>query len=167
MALLKAGIGGGINAPSFHAAFGSKENLFKEVIEHYVVTYGQVIACLWDESLSSREAVELALRRSANGYPKECILVLSASTCAPEHKHVQKMLAEQRARTLEGFIASIQRAVECAEFPADANVWAFAVSFHSFLLGLSNLERDGILGNELDIAVTEMMGNWDIRGALV
>ncbi|MBD2793659.1 TetR/AcrR family transcriptional regulator [Xenorhabdus szentirmaii] len=168
LALLKAGIGGGISAPSFYAAFGSKENLFKEVVEYYVATYGQAIACLWDESLSPREALELALRRSAKmqteeNHPKGCMLVLSANTCAPEHKHVQKLLAEQRAKTLEMLTACIRRAMERAELPVDTDISAFAVSFLSFLLGLSSLARDGISFDVLDAAVTEAMCNWDIR----
>lgn len=39
---LKANIGGGITAPSFYAAFGSKQALFNEVMERYLNTHGRV-----------------------------------------------------------------------------------------------------------------------------
>ncbi|MDZ4191500.1 MAG: TetR/AcrR family transcriptional regulator, partial [Pseudomonas sp.] len=39
---LKEAIGGGITAPSFYAAFGSKQGLFKEVVERYMETHGRV-----------------------------------------------------------------------------------------------------------------------------
>ncbi|MFC3654132.1 TetR/AcrR family transcriptional regulator [Xanthomonas hyacinthi] len=38
---LREGIGG-ISAASFYAAFDSKEALFKEVVDRYVASYGQV-----------------------------------------------------------------------------------------------------------------------------
>lgn len=51
LAQLKAGLGGGISAPSFYAAFGSKEALFDECVQRYLATYAQVTECLWDEAL--------------------------------------------------------------------------------------------------------------------
>lgn len=62
---LKATIGGGITAPSFYAAFGSKQALFNEVMERYLDTYGRVTDSLFDTNLPPRDAIELTLRRSA------------------------------------------------------------------------------------------------------
>src|SRR6187402_395278 len=39
---LKAAIGEGISAPSFYAAFESKEALYKEALERYMEIYGKV-----------------------------------------------------------------------------------------------------------------------------
>lgn len=168
VSLLKANIGGGISAPSFYAAFGSKEELFREVVDRYVATHGQVNASLWDESLSSREAIELSLRRSTKmqterSHPKGCLLVVSASACSPEHDHIQKLLAKQRMRTREGFQQCVQRAVDAAELPANTQVRAFAMSLYGFLVGLSVQARDGASGAVLDAAVTEVIRNWDLR----
>jgi AcrR family transcriptional regulator len=170
LSLLKSNIGGGISAPSFYAAFGSKERLFKEVVELYISTYGQVNISLWNSNLSPRESIELTLRGSAkmqteNGHPRGCLLVLSANTCSPENKHIQSLLSECRARTKDGFLFCIQRAIKIGEISSDTNAWALATSFHSFLCGLSNLARDGISGTMLDAAVTEMMLSWDTHRA--
>lgn len=51
LAQLKANIGGGITAPSFYAAFGSKEALFREAVACYLNSYGRVNDALWDDSL--------------------------------------------------------------------------------------------------------------------
>lgn len=171
LSMLKAGLGGGISAPSFYAAFGSKDALFQEVVERYAATHGKVNASLRDDGLLPRQAVELALRRSVKmqtgqGHPKGCLLVLSASTCSPEHAHVQKLLAQRRAYTREGFRRCVQRAVESGELPAHTDVRAFAAVFCSFLHGASVQARDGASAKVLDAAVTELMRAWDARAAL-
>lgn len=170
LALLKAGIGGGISAPSFYAAFGSKEALFGEVVERYVATYGQVHACLWDDSLPPRAAVEQALRRSVKmqtgrGHPRGCLLVVSAVTCAPENRAVRKLLERWRTRTREGFTRCVERAVAAGELPAGVDGGAFAALLQSFLFGLSVQARDGVPAGVLDAAVTEAMRAWDARAS--
>ena len=62
---LKASLGGGISAPSFYAAFGSKEALFREAAQCYLDTFARVTECLWDDGLAPRAAIEQALRQSA------------------------------------------------------------------------------------------------------
>ncbi|OZI51097.1 TetR/AcrR family transcriptional regulator [Bordetella genomosp. 4] len=170
LALLKAGIGGGITAPSFYAAFASKEALFREVVQRYAATHGQVNACLWDDALSPRDAIELALRRSAamqteRSHPKGCLLVFAASTCGPENGHMQKALAKHRARTRQGYERCVQRAVNAGELPSDTDVRAFAAVFHGFLVGLSVQARDGVSVGVLDRAITSLMVVWDHAAA--
>lgn len=170
LALLKAGIGGGITAPSFYAAFASKEALFREVVQRYAATHGQVSACLWDDALSPRDAIELALRRSAamqteRSHPKGCLLVFAASTCGPENGHMQKALAKHRARTRQGYERCVQRAVNAGELPSDTDVRAFAAVFHGFLVGLSVQARDGVSVGVLDRAITSLMAVWDHAAA--
>ena len=57
LAQLKAGLGGGISAPSFYAAFESKEALFKACCDRHLVSFAQVTACLWDAELEPRTAI--------------------------------------------------------------------------------------------------------------
>lgn len=167
LAQLKASIGEGISAPSFYAAFGSKEDLFKEVVAHYLATHGRVETSLWDESLPPRQGLELALRRSARmqserGHPKGCLMVLSATACSPEHVQVQKLLAKARARTRDGIASCIARAVASGELPAGTDARALTMAYGGFLVGLSTLARDGLTSAALDRAVTEIMKIWDI-----
>lgn len=166
LALLKANMGSGITAPSFYAAFGSKEALFAEVVDCYLATHGQVNDCLWDDTLSPREAVELALRRSARmqteqDHPKGCLIVLSISTCAPEHDHIHTLLATRRSHTREGFMRNVIRAIEQGELSADTHARALALSLHSFEIGLSTEARDGATWHDLDAAVSSAMQAWD------
>ncbi|QCA06378.1 TetR/AcrR family transcriptional regulator [Pantoea vagans] len=166
LAMLKSNLGNGITAPSFYAAFGSKEALFEEVVECYASTYGQVNDCLWDDTPEPREAVELALRRSAKmqtepGHPSGCLIALSVNTCSPANDHIRNILAVQRERTRAGFLRCVTRAKEAGQLAADTNVLALAITLHSFELGLSTEARDGASGEELDAAVSAVMKVWD------
>ncbi|MBP6123534.1 TetR/AcrR family transcriptional regulator, partial [Providencia sp.] len=79
LAQLKKAIGGGISSPSFYAAFGSKEGLYKECVAFYLATYAKVTECLWDNNLVPREALEQSMLRSAkmqceDNHPKGCMV---------------------------------------------------------------------------------------------
>ena len=99
---LKAAIGSGISAPSFYAAFGSKEALFQECTTRYLATYARVTECLWDTDLAPKEALDQALRRSARmqcerGHPKGCMVALGVmSATSPELFAVNASLTRSR-----------------------------------------------------------------------
>lgn len=164
---LKAAIGRGISAPSFYAAFGSKEALYQECVARYLSTHARVTECLWDERLAPRQAVEMALRRSARmqcetGHPKGCMVTLGAmSAPSPEHAAVAVPLAQSRARTRAGFIACVERALASGELQQDVDAQALATVFDSFLQGVSTLARDGIPLEIIERAIGLVMANWD------
>lgn len=164
---LKASIGGGITAPSFYAAFGSKQALFAEVIERYLATHGRVTDSLFDTALPPRDALELALRRSAMmqcepGHPKGCLVALGLmSACSEGSKKISEPLARTRGLNRAGIKACIERAIADGQLPVTVNPESLSAVFDSFLLGLSTLARDGVSQGTLDAAVTQVMGVWD------
>ena len=164
---LKANIGGGITAPSFYAAFGSKQALFNEVMERYLATHGRVSDSLFDTTLPPREAIELTLRRSAKmqcepDHPKGCLVALGLmSACSEESKAISEPLARTRNQNRAAMAACIERAIAAGELPATVVPETLAAVFDSFLLGLSTLARDGVPHETLDAAVTQVMGVWD------
>ncbi len=164
---LKAQIGGGISAPSFYAAFGSKEALFKEAVQCYLESYASVNDCLWDDEIPPREAIELALRRSTkmqceSGHPKGCMVALG-TMCAPrpEHAHVAKPLAISRSRTHAGFVRCVERGIATGELSKGTDAQALGAAFNSFLLGVSIAARDGIKLSVFNASITELMKLWD------
>lgn len=164
---LKAHIGGGITAPSFYAAFGSKQGLFNEVMERYFTTHGRVTDSLFDTSLPPREAIELTLRQSAKmqcepGHPKGCLVALGLmSTCSEESQSIAEPLAKARALNGAAILACVERGIASGELPESVQASALATVFNSFLLGLSTLARDGATYATLDAAVTQVMTQWD------
>jgi len=164
---LKAGIGGGITAPSFYAAFGSKQALFSEVMERYLDTHGRVTDSLFDTSLPPRDAIELTLRRSAKmqcepDHPKGCLVALGLlSACSDESKAISQPLADARASNRAGMVACVERAIASGELQTTVVADALATVFDSFLLGISVLVRDGVPFEKIDDAVTHIMTLWD------
>ncbi|MFT8809377.1 TetR/AcrR family transcriptional regulator [Gluconobacter sp.] len=157
---------GNISPASFYAAFGSKEALFREVVQRYLETYGQVMAPLWDQTLSPRDAIESTLRGSARmqtsrTHPAGCMIVLGACNCSPENQPVQTLLETERARSRSGFAACVKRAIANEELAASPATETLPTLFATFLHGLSCEARDGNRAKQLDAAITTLMQLWD------
>ncbi|MBC8783553.1 MAG: TetR/AcrR family transcriptional regulator [Pseudomonas fluorescens] len=173
LAQLKAGLGGGISAPSFYAAFGSKEALFDECVQRYLATYAQVTECLWDDTLPPREAIETALRQSTrmqceDGHPKGCMVALGVmSAPSPENARVAEALTQSRARTRAGIVACVERGIRAGQLPDTLDAPVMATVFDSFLQGVSILARDDVAHATLDAAITQLMQTWEIASARV
>src|ERR671919_2398814 len=60
----------GINSPSLYAAFGSKEDLFREAVALYGATEGTEIWSGLQEAPTARAAVERFLRVSAESFTR-------------------------------------------------------------------------------------------------
>jgi AcrR family transcriptional regulator len=172
LAQLKAGLGGGISAPSFYAAFGSKEALFEECVQRYLDTYAKVTECLWDESLPPRQAIETALRQSVrmqceDGHPKGCMVALGVmSAPSPENARVANGLTQSRLRTRAGIVACVERAVHIGQLPEQTQPAVMATVFDSFLQGVSILARDGVPHASLDAAISQLMLTWDVAASV-
>lgn len=164
---LKATLGGGISAPSFYAAFGSKEALFREAAQCYLDTFARVTECLWDDGLAPRAAIEQALRQSARmqsdaGHPPGCMVALGCmSAPTAEHAAVAAPLTQSRARTRAGFVRCVERGMASGELPADTDAAALASVFDSFLSGVAIQARDGVGYAVFGSAITQVMRVWD------
>lgn len=164
LSILKAELG--ISAPSFYAAFGSKEALFQETIALYLKSHGSVMDWLWDTTLSARAAIELALRGSARmqvetGHPTGCMVAFGVTSAgAPDNAGVTAELTRARAHNRAGILACVKRGVAQKELDPATDVTALASVLESFLLGLSTLARDGATRAAMDAAVTQVMQLW-------
>ncbi len=165
LAQLKAAMGG-LSTASFYAAFGSKEDLFREALGRYLRSHGLVLSSLKDVSLPPRESIERALRLSARmqtdpEHPPGCLLVLSQSIGSPENRHLQAWVATEREANRADLQACVERAVASGELSRNTDVGALAEVFNTFLVGLSTQARDGASRKSLERAVSQLMGLWD------
>lgn len=157
---------GEISAPSFYAAFGSKEQLFSEVIELYISTHGQVMSSLQDHTLEPRDAIERALRQTAamqtdKRHPAGCLIVLSTSLYPPKSAALQAALLAKRARTRAGLLACVKRAIDHGTLPRSVDAHVLSTLFDTFLQGITVMAREGTSLRRLEAAIVQLFSVWD------
>jgi len=157
---------GGITAPSFYAAFESKEALFGEAIELYSQTLGVPMMRGLEEEPTIRGALERLLIAAVDafckpGLPRGCMLVMAAINNTPANRGVQEYLRGLRARRQKAIRRRIERGVAEGEFPAGVDCSAMAVFVTTIVDGLSFQARDGASRRALRFAVHCAMAAWD------
>lgn len=156
----------GINPPSLYAAFGSKEELFKEAVDFYARTEGGAI---WDHvaaAPTARQAVELMLRASADAFtrgpkPRGCMIVLAAPQMEGSNEAVSDALKSRRAENVRVLMERLQRAVEEGELPPHTDWRALASYFATVQHGMSIAARDGASRDTLLAVADCAMAAWD------
>lgn len=156
----------GINAPSLYAAFGSKEQLFREAVAYYNEPARSPTAQALASQLTARSAVEAMLRDNAAMYadpatPRGCMIVLAANTYTPESEQVRDLLADLRERDRRDLHERLDRAVQEGEIPASADTAALTDFVMVVLHGLSIQARDGASFEALEAVIDIAMRTWD------
>jgi AcrR family transcriptional regulator len=157
---------GGITPPSFYNAFGSKEQLFKEVANLYLATVGEPTLRALDEGQTAREGLEAMLRLTAEffsraGKPHGCLLVLGAMNCTPANKGAQDYLQAIRRRAPKVIKQRLNRSVAQGELSAELDTNAVAAFYATVIHGLGVRAGDGAPRTELMAAVDGAMAAWE------
>jgi AcrR family transcriptional regulator len=157
---------GGITAPSFYAAFGSKEALFREAVELYSGTLGVPMMKALAEEPTARGSIETLLEAAVEafckpGKPRGCLLVLGAINSMPANKSVQDHLRRLRARRQKVIEQRLQRGVAEGELASGLDLSALASFYTTVIDGLAIQARDGISRKALKFAVRCAMASWD------
>jgi AcrR family transcriptional regulator len=157
---------GGITAPSFYAAFGSKEELFREAVELYSKTLGVPMTKALAEQPTARASIEALLQAAVEafckpGAPRGCLLVLGAINSMPANKSVQDHLRGLRARRQKVMQQRLQRGVAEGELPAGLDYSALASFYTTVVDGLAIQARDGASRKALKFAAQCAMAAWD------
>lgn len=159
---------GGISPTSFYAAFGSKEQLFEEVVELYRSTAGRVSDILFNDEVSPRSAIERCFRQSAEmqtdpSHPPGCLIVSGASNCGSTGSQVAELLKGIRRKNNEAIRSQVRRAVTIGDLPESTDVEALSEMFGTFLVGISTAARDGTNRANLDKSIDQIMRLWGKR----
>lgn len=157
---------GGIAAPSFYAAFGSKEELFREAVELYRGTVGAPIVRALTEPATARAAIETMLSAVADsascpGKPGGCLIVLGAMSCTRASRNVQEHLRTIRLQAKEHIRRRLERGVAEGDLPAGLDLAAITSFYTTVLHGLPLQARDGASREALMAAVDGAMAAWD------
>jgi AcrR family transcriptional regulator len=157
---------GGIGPPSFYNAFGSKEQLFKEVTNLYVAAVGEPTLRALEEGRTAREGLQAMLRLTAEflsqpGKPHGCMLVLGAMNCTPANKGAQDYLQAIRRQAPKVLKQRFDRGVAQGELPAGLDTNAVAAFYATVIHGLGVRAGDGASRKELMAAVDGAMAGWE------
>jgi AcrR family transcriptional regulator len=156
----------GINPPSLYAAFGSKEQLFREAVDYYNDPDRSPTARAIRDQRTARGAVEAMLRENAAQYvdpdsPRGCLIVLAATTYTPESASVRDLLAGLREQDRQHLQDLLDRAVRDGELPATTHTAALTAFVMTVLHGLSIQARDGASADTLSAVVDVTMRAWE------
>jgi AcrR family transcriptional regulator len=155
----------GIASPSLYAAFGSKEELFRQALKHYSDTEGRHI---WDgveSAATAYEAVESFLMQTARVFtrrtkPPGCLIVLSALHPSEHSDTVRRELIEMRAQSVEGLRQRLLQGVGEGEISPKANVEAIAQYYVTVQQGMSIQARDGAGRRQLEHIARAALAAW-------
>jgi AcrR family transcriptional regulator len=155
---------GGIAPPSFYAAFGSKDQLFREAVELYAATAG----ARGNQALQGpkvRDAVEGMLRESATVFsdPKGargCLFILGAMNETRANSQAYEHLRDVRLQIFDTIRQRLERAVAEGELAADLDVAGVTSFYTTVLNGLAIRARDGASRAELLAAADGAMAAW-------
>jgi AcrR family transcriptional regulator len=155
----------GIGSPSLYAAFGDKETLYREAIEHYV-QLGEPLWSKLTDAATARNGVRNMLLQAAteclpgsSECPAGCMVMLAAvgdewpDTIASDVRKI-------RLYCLEKFRSRLQSAVDQGELPATTDVDRLSRFYLGVFQGMSLQARDGAKLAQLEGIVEMAMAAW-------
>lgn len=155
----------GIGSPSLYAAFGSKEALYAEALQHYTRTNETVAWGGFFAADTAREAIAAFLADTAAGLSEICngCMVTLSAVGSEGHPELGTLVASARNATLTRLKDRLQRGQSDGEIDASVDIHGLARFVQSVQNGMSILARDGASLDELmSVAETAMLG-WDAR----
>lgn len=156
----------GIASARIYAAFGSKENLFREAVALYLAEEGAFAdkaMCEPDTRLAIKrlltQAVETYTRRNQ---PHGCMVVLSLTNYTSDNEKIMSWLAGYRQARTALIIKRIHQGVEAGDLPENTDVQALGDYVATLLHGISIQARDGVSRKRLQAMVELAMGTFEM-----
>lgn len=154
----------GINRPSLYAAFGSKEGLFRRVLDRYMAG----ASCHVRESLeepTARASAERFLRGTIDlltgpDNPPGCLIVQGALACGEEGDSIRRELAARRAAGEAALRRRFERALADGDLPTDASPADLARYVATVTYGMSVQAAGGAGREELCRVVETALKAW-------
>lgn len=157
----------GIGSTSLYAAFGSKEALYAEAVDHYRESYEDLVWAGFLGAATARDAVQALLTDSAAALtgcradiPHGCMVALS-TIGSEAHTALVELLQNARAVTLQRLETRLAAAVTTGEIPPATDIHALARFIQTVQTGMSILARDGAGRAELEAVAGVAMAGWD------
>src|SRR6266567_3476121 len=153
----------GLASARIYAAFGSKEELFREAIAHYETQEGGFADRALAEEPTAARAIDRIFREGIELYtrkqgPRGCMIVSSATNCTNENDPIREWLSEHRRARTASIVRRIQRAVQTGELPEGTDAAVLGDLYAATLHGISIQARDGVTRKRLLAMVPILLG---------
>lgn len=157
----------GIKIPSLYAAFGHKENLFKQAVQRY----GELNGKLYHDSFAKKTAkeviqsilegeVELVTRETC---PDGCLVIQGALATSPASESVRKFMCELRAMAESWMRERFERARKEGDLPPEADPATLACYVMALNSGIAVQAKSGVGKERLIQVVRHVMESWPYK----
>jgi AcrR family transcriptional regulator len=155
----------GVRSPSLYAAFGSKEALYLEALEHYVSGGGPPV---WEElaaGATARASVEALLLAGAESLPESqacpsgCMAML-AGVSDEWPATIADAARKIRVEMLSMFCSRLEAGAAAGELPPATDIEALSRFYLGVFQGMTVQARDGATTAELKGVVAKAMAAW-------
>jgi AcrR family transcriptional regulator len=156
----------GINKPSLYGAFGSKEELFRKVVQQYLAGPVAYIGAALSEPTAYR-TVEKLLTTSAefltrDQNPRGCMVIQGALTCGEGAELIQQELRTRRSAYEDGLRLRFERARAEGDLPPDESPAKLAKYVATIHQGMSVQATSGASKSELLEVVGRVLKHWPV-----
>lgn len=157
----------GITRPSLYAAFGNKEQLFRQALDLYerekMVYVGQAL-----EQPTARAVAQWLLEGALTNCtgetePPGCLRVISSTACGTEAECIREEVNKRGQIVQEALVARMQRAIDEGDFNAPVSAAAIAKYLHAVLQGMAVQAGAGTARDELEAVVGQTLSMWPGR----
>ncbi|MDO7843157.1 TetR/AcrR family transcriptional regulator [Sphingomonas immobilis] len=165
IAMLTAALG--CTPPTIYAAFGSKEGLYRDVVEQYrrrgPASQGERPATPSAYAMVERYLREVARQFTDSSHPKGCMVGTGALQCGPGSEAIASYAKTVRTDGHRLFAAKIEDAKSRGELPGETDVEAITRFYIAVVQGMSVQAIDGADRDQLEALVEIALTAWPGR----
>ena len=155
----------GIAPPSLYAAFGSKEELYRQALDHEIERQSKSRSEVLEGGMSAYDALAFYLRDVVQGItnpdrPRGCIVSTAVLQHAKENETVAEAVAARREASVQALKSRFMRAINEGELPADTDTDVLARFYAAVVQGMSAQACDGACTERLMQIVDVALSAW-------
>jgi TetR/AcrR family transcriptional regulator, copper-responsive repressor len=164
----------GVTPPSLYAAFGSKEDLYRQALDHNIERETKRRSEALQGEMSAYDAIAFYLYDVAQDFtdpskPRGCIVSTAVLQHSEENEPIARAVAARREASIQAIKTRFDRAISEGELSADTDTDSLARFYAAVVQGMSAQACDGActatLKRLVDIALSAWPGNPAYRKA--
>ncbi len=160
----------GVTPPTLYTAFGSKEQLYREVLTQYFAPVEGVAQAELGEVRAAYTLLEqylhaLAFRFTDPSTPAGCMVQTGALYGAAENDAARRAVAALRAAAHELLVEKFEWAKQVGELPLETDTHALARFYSAIVQGMSVQAIDGARAADLKQVVDMALSVWPGRSS--